>query len=278
LDNRITATASQEKCASSIQGGSGCIVCCSGSGYSPQLAKEPWDICPGAPKRLKKPRKNSLAGYLLENIKAWVQSTIEEKYGDVIGVSGDVIMNLQMQIAIANGLGGGKNARKSRSNILATKKAFYGKKALSAWAKQLEDPAAAWEQDERLLLKRSLYDAACSWKCWDAKAYVDEVQQQQSIEDERFGSQTFTQNAAQVADQSRHRIRDLLEEASVGSTHTRIQEALARARREFDVATSAATELERIDDMERTKPTRRQRGRPRKEGGRNQIRESSTVC
>ena len=233
------------------------LVCCSGSACSPQLAKEPWDTRPRAPKRLRKPRKGSLAGRLLEDIEAWVQSTIEEKYGDVIGVKWDIIMDLQMQIAIANGLGGAKDARKRRSEIIATEEAFYCEDALSAWEKQLEHSAAEWERDERLLLKRSLYDAACSWKSWDAKAYVDEVEQQSSKE-ESLRSQTFRRNATKVADQYRERIRNLTQKVSdsaEGSMYKLIQKELALARREFDVVMSAETELERADKIEKSATT-----------------------
>jgi len=166
-------------------------------------------------------------------------------------------MDLQMRIAIANGLGGAKDARKRRSEILATEQAFYREDALSAWEKQLEHPAAEWEQDERLLLKRSLYDAACSWKSWDAKAYVDEVEQQ-SREEDSLRSQTFRQNATKVANQYRDRIRNLTEKASnlaEGSTYTLIQEELALARREFDVVMSAEVELERVDQIEKSATT-----------------------
>jgi len=61
LDDRITTAASQEECSSSTHNSSERPVCCSGSACSPQLATEPWDTCPGAPKRLRKPRKASLA-------------------------------------------------------------------------------------------------------------------------------------------------------------------------------------------------------------------------
>jgi superfamily II DNA helicase RecQ len=255
LDGMITTAASQEKCSS--QNSIERLVCCSGSACSPQLAKEPWDTCPNVPKQLRKPQKASLAGRLLEDINAWVQSTIEEKYGDVIGIQGDIIMDLQMRIAIANGLGGAKDARKRRSEILASEEAFYREAALSTWEKQLEHPAAEWEQDERLLLKQSLYDAACSWESWDAKAYVDEAEQQSS-EEESLYLQTFRRNATKVANQCRDRIRNLTEMApnlAKGSTYTLIQEELTLARREFDVAMSAETELERVDQIEKSVTT-----------------------
>ena len=277
LDHRITTTASQDKCSSSTHD-----ECCSGSACSPHLATESWDTCPSIPKRLRKPRKASLAGHLLQDIDAWVQSTIEAKYGDVIGVPGDIIMDSQMRIAIANGLGGAKDARRRRSEILATEETFYRVDSLSTWEKQLEHPAAMWGQDEQLLLKRSLYNTACSWKSWDAKAYVDEVEQQSSEED-NLHSQTFRRNAAKVANRSRDRIRDLTEKAcnlAEGSTYTLIQEELARARREFDVAMSTAADFERVDQIEKssTKSTGRKHGRPRKENRAKDIGGSTTVC
>ena len=281
VEDMIAEAALQETGPSSTHhaapGDIGRIFCCSGLECNPQLAKEPWDMSPRPPRKIKKPKKKTLASRLLKDIETWVQSTTERMYGDVIGVSEALVMDTQMQYAIANRLGASDSKRR-RPKILANKDAFYREDALSAWAKKLEEPAVGWEEQERLDLQQSLYDAACRWKSWDAKAYVGSLQQEQGqSRGQNLRRQEVLRRAqAEATEQAREDLQKLQSyQVSLrpGETYRKVLDTLAVQMKKYEVLVSAESDLSRPKNWtvesgsgSQLQSTRHARGRGRPRG------------